>query len=86
MRCDFPLFLGTLWVALLFAFCALVLWIKHQKSSLSPVVPCAEDETVFMIRTRKGNLLKAVVKGSIVASLMLLIAHVFVDLKHPDAV
>jgi len=86
MGCDFPLFLGGSWVVLLFAFCALVLWIKHQKSRLSPVVPCAEDETAFMLRTRKGNILKAVVKGSIVASLMLLIAHVFVDLKHPDAV
>jgi len=86
MRCDVPLFLGTSWVALFIAFCALVAWIKHQKSRLSPVVPCAEDETAFMLRTRKSNLLKAVVKGCILGSFILLALHFSVDLKHTDTV
>jgi len=75
MPCNFPVFLESSWAALLLALCALVALMKHQNSRLPLVVPCVEDDIAFKLRTHKENILKSVVKASILVSVLLQIFY-----------
>jgi len=71
MPCNFPVFLESSWAGLLIALCALVALMKHQNSRLPLVVSCVEDDIVFNLRTHEENILKSVVKASILVSVLL---------------
>jgi len=67
---TFPVYLMASWVALFIAFSSLVLWARLQQQRMSAVVPGEDDDAEVSSRTLKSNILKIVVKGSLLVSFL----------------
>ena len=67
---TFPVYLLASWVALFIAFSSLVLWARLQQQRMSAVVPGEDDDAEVSSRTLKSNILKIVVKGSLLVSFL----------------
>ena len=67
---TFPVFLMASWVALFIAFSSLVLWTRLQQQRMSAVVPGEDEDAEVSSRTLKNNILKIVVKGSLLVSFL----------------